>query len=118
VSGFLAKIVEVIDGDTVVTEVDLSAMTFILGAVAPWPLRHHVRFLGVDAPERNTEAGKAAKAWLTKLALGQDCLVEIVKVDKYGGREDGNVWLAGDPMTLAQHVIETGHGKPYGGGKR
>lgn len=111
--GFVATIIRVTDGDTIVTEVDLMPLLGIDGE-----LRHKVRFVGVNAPEKNTQAGKDARAFLTELATNKECLVQITNIDKYGGRHDGNVWLAGDSKTLAQHILDAGLGVPYSGGKR
>ena len=55
---YAAKLIEVIDGDTVDLLIDLG-----FGVHA----RERCRLYGIDAPEMPTEAGKAAKAYLESL---------------------------------------------------
>lgn len=109
-SGFIATIVEVTDGDTIVVQADLMPLLGIEGEV-----RHHVRLLGINAPEKTTPEGKAAKSWMTGLALNKECLVGLAHPDKYGGRVDADIWLTGDATTLSQRAIDSGHAKFWDG---
>jgi micrococcal nuclease len=52
---YKAELISVVDGDTVDLIIDLGFDT---------SRRERFRLYGIDAPEMNTEAGKAAKAWL------------------------------------------------------
>ena len=55
---YQAKLIEVIDGDTVDLFIDLGFGVHI---------KERCRLYGIDAPEMPTEAGKAAKAYLESL---------------------------------------------------
>ena len=52
---YKAELVRVVDGDTVDLIIDLGFDT---------SRNERFRLYGIDAPEMNTEAGKASKAWL------------------------------------------------------
>ena len=55
---YQAKLIEIIDGDTVDLLIDLGFGVHV---------RERCRLYGIDAPEMPTEAGKAAKAYLESL---------------------------------------------------
>ena len=55
---YAAKLIEVIDGDTVDLLIDLGFGVHV---------KERCRLYGIDAPEMPTEAGKAAKAYLESL---------------------------------------------------
>ena len=82
---YQAKLIEVIDGDTVDLLIDLGFGVHV---------KERCRLYGIDAPEMPTEAGKAAKAQLESL-IGADTGELFVatrkmarkpkeKTDKYG----------------------------------
>lgn len=99
-----AKIERVIDGDTVVVTVrDITAA---------------VRLLDCWAPERGTEAGKAAREAMEAIASpGTPCRVSIPTGDANDlgdiltfGRVLGQIWLASDlDMSLGAHMVALGH---------
>ena len=82
---YQAKLIEVIDGDTVDLLVDLGFGIHV---------KERFRLYGIDAPEMPTEAGKIAKAYLESLlgAATGDLYVATIKMtrrpqektDKYG----------------------------------
>ena len=82
---YQAKLIEVIDGDTVDLLIDLGFGVHV---------KERCRLYGIDAPEMPTEAGKAAKAYLESLigATTVDLHVQTIKMarrpkektDKYG----------------------------------
>jgi micrococcal nuclease len=81
---YAAKLIEVIDGDTVDLLIDLGLSTFV---------KERCRLYGIDAPEMPTEAGKAAKAYLESLIGASSELFVATrkmtrkpkeKTDKYG----------------------------------
>jgi endonuclease YncB( thermonuclease family) len=85
-----AKVVRVVDGDTLVRDLDLG-----------WNLWHRsvrVRLARVDAAEMNTEAGKMAKTQVEAYIAGAGPEVTIVSrgIDKYG-------------RSLAEVRLSTGH---------
>ena len=87
-----ATVLRVIDGDTLLCNVDL-------GFKLRW--EHPVRLWGIDAPELGTEAGEKAKAYVESLKLGDVTLLSC-KPDKYG-RVLADVLLA-DGRRLTQLV--------------
>lgn len=133
---YSARVARIHDGDTI--DVDLE-----LVAVAHLSMRDHdlgfnvhrtpagvvledqsVRFYGCNAPELATDAGKAALAFLeTVLKVGDVVTLTSHGWDKYGGRIDGTLTLAGgrdlvDLMCGAGHAAYwDGHGpKPVPAG--
>lgn len=97
-----AKVVEVIDGDTVKLHLDLG-----------WNLsmKTNVRFHRVNAPERNTIEGQKVTLWLrTKLSPDQLVIVSSVHLDKYG-RTEGKIFLIekdGSLTDLVQLMLNLG----------
>jgi endonuclease YncB( thermonuclease family) len=101
-----AVIVRVIDGDTVVADLDLG-----------W-IHEHVRLHGIDAPEhkdlaRWTEAKTFVEALLSP---GTEVLLVSEKLEKYG-RTLGRLLLR-DGRDVGQELLKAGLAKPYTGGKR
>lgn len=104
--------VRIIDGDTVVMDVDLG-----YGVTS----RHSVRVLGVDCPEvrgDDREAGLRAKAYTERWLLN-DCdpsapwpyLMRSVKADSFG-RYLGDIYTVTD-LHLAQALLDSGHAVPF-----
>lgn len=78
-----------------------------------------VRFEGIDAPERGTPEGVAAKAWLAKQLAGKDGKLKAIYLvtikdekEKYG-RYRGLFWLWGeDPSktpSMNDRMVSAGH---------
>ena len=81
---YAAKLIEVIDADTVDLLIDLGFGVHV---------KERCRLYGIDAPEMPTEAGKAAKAYLESLLVATGELFVATrkmnrkpkeKTDKYG----------------------------------
>ena len=74
---------EVVDGDTIRTELDLGfSIRFEASA----------RLDGLDAPEQSTAAGQAVTRYVERwLSLQQTVLAESVARDKYAGRYVGRI---------------------------
>ena len=74
---YSAKLVRVIDADTVVLDVDLGLET---------TRRLTVRLYGINAPERFTDMGKVATAFATNFLTDQDLIITTFKDkrEKYG----------------------------------
>lgn len=90
---YAARVLRVIDGDTLVVDLDLG-----LGITA----RQTVRLLGVNTPELRGDdaaAGAAAKVFVASLTLGLDVLVRTHKDrdDKYG-RLLAEIWAHGKSL--------------------
>ncbi len=81
-----ATVVRVIDGDTIVLDLDLG-----------WHItrREACRIEGVDAPEMDTAEGRAAKRWAEqRLPAGTEVTFMSYRLDKYG-RPLGEIILPG-----------------------
>ena len=110
-----ARVIRVIDGDTLEVEVRI------------WfgqDVTVNVRVLGVDTPEMKgkcpaeIEAAKKAGMFTLKLAPpGGLVQLHNVKPDKFAGRVDAIVKLA-DGRDLAAALIAAGLARPYAGDKR
>ncbi len=74
---YKAKLIRVIDGDTVELEVDLGFNVKIV---------EKFRLYGIDAPERFTEDGKVASDCLKELLVNKDLVAATMKdkKEKYG----------------------------------
>lgn len=75
---YRAKLLRVVDGDTVNLEIDLGL-----------DVKRQIkcRLFGLNAPEKNTAEGKAAAAWLVeRLARCKSIVAETIKdrTEKYG----------------------------------
>ncbi|MEK6849215.1 MAG: thermonuclease family protein [Nanoarchaeota archaeon] len=110
-----ARVIRVIDGDTLEVEVRI------------WfgqDVTVNVRVLGVDTPEMKgkcpAEIAAARNAGMFTLKLAPPGgLVQLhdVKLDKFAGRVDAIVELV-DKRDLSAALIAAGHARPYAGGKR
>lgn len=104
---YAATVLRIIDGDTLAVDIDLGVSVHF---------RTSIRLLGIDAPERFTETGPAATAYLTELApAGTPVVLRTVKVDKYGGRYDAVV-IRPDGLDLSLAMLAAGHALPYPSG--
>jgi micrococcal nuclease len=112
-SEYTANVVKVYDGDTLTAQVAL------------WPgftVTTGVRLLGVDTPELRSRfacektLAKAARAAAIAWIAGRPVTLRNVQHGKYAGRVLAEVWING--QRLAHHMIDTGHGRIYHGGKR
>jgi endonuclease YncB( thermonuclease family) len=92
-----AYVVRVIDGDTVVLDVDLGYNT--------WRREESYRLAGCNARERTMPGGPEARAHLASLlAPGVQVSLTSVKPDKFGGRYDAYITLPGG-QDLTQLLI-------------
>lgn len=106
-----AKLVSITDGDTVVLDTDLGCDIRIT---------QKCRLSGINAPEKNTKAGKDAKAFLESLLKGHDEIVIKTYKDekeKYG-RYLAVIYLPDSTVSINQMMIDAGHAVPYNGEKR
>jgi micrococcal nuclease len=110
---YKATIVRVIDGDTVVLNIDLG---FKIHHITP------CRLVGINAPEMNSKdektraAAVASKEYLESL-LPEEMEVAIVsrKLDKYG-RPVVNIWQIQNKQKFVNHLmIDDGHAVIYKG---
>ena len=116
---YRAKVVRVIDGDTVDVDIDLG--------FGIWQKNERVRIMGLDTPESRTrdkiekKFGLAAKAKL-KSILGKDTVLKTT-INKKGldmkgkfGRVLGD--FLQDDKSVAKTMCETGHAVAYFGGAK
>lgn len=102
-----AQVVRVVDGDTVILDVDLGFNV--------WQRYQSFRLLGCNAREHDAPGGKEAIANLrTLLPVGSVLTVTSVKSDKYGGRYDAHLTLP-DGQDLTRTLIETGWAAAWNG---
>ena len=109
---YRAKIIEVVDGDTVTAEVNLGFRVLV---------RMRLRLEGIDAPEtfgvpkdsEEYKAGMKAKEWLQARIFGKNCMIETFKdkQEKYG-RYLATVFVEG--VNVNQEFLGTGLVKAYG----
>lgn len=107
-----ARVLDVHDGDTCHLDVDLGfGITATAYTVTGHP-RLSCRVWGINAPELDTDAGKAARDYARTL-LTPGLLVEVLShgFDKYGGRFDGQITLP-DGRDFGQTMIAAGHAVP------
>lgn len=112
---YWATLERVIDGDTVVLNIDLGFDVILTGV--------HMRIYGIDCPEKSTEEGKDAlryaREWVsidTAYAVHKPKMytvcVQSNKKDKYG-RILGELFYANN--SLGEALLKGGKAKPYFG---
>tara|TARA_Y100001937_G_scaffold106284_1_gene147790 strand:+ start:588 stop:1022 length:435 start_codon:yes stop_codon:yes gene_type:complete len=116
---YRAKVIKVVDGDTVDVDIDLG--------FGIWQKNERVRIMGIDTPESRTrnkiekKFGLAAKAKLKSL-LGKNTVLKTTinkkGVDMKGkfGRVLGDFLL--DNKSIADIMCKTGHAVAYFGGSK
>ena len=105
---YAAIVRTVIDADTVDVLADLGFSTYTYQTL---------RLRGIDAPERNTPAGKTARAFLWDLLpVGTPCVVTTHRTVTFGRYvADLHILSPGTGLLLdvAQHLISVGHARSY-----
>ncbi|PTG08604.1 thermonuclease family protein [Staphylococcus chromogenes] len=93
---FKAKVLRVIDGDTLVIDLDMGFETHTI---------KRVRLLGVDTPERGKPGYNESKAFTTQVVLDNDVYVQTYKSDAFG-RYLADVWYrVGDNEYRLSHEL-------------
>lgn len=102
---YRAQLIRVIDGDTVVLDIDVG---FRLRGTMP------VRLAGINTPELSEPAGKDARLWVIGWFAGHAWVtVETEKDPEKYGRWLGRVYRDGDEQSLNDHLITAGLAQPY-----
>jgi len=110
---YKARVIKVIDGDTVKLDIDL-------GFRVHWT--SNCRIAGINAPEVNTEEGKSSKTWLEGVLVpGDVIMIKSVKLDKYGrpifdalvGNRDSNLSQQKGLFVLSEEILKAGHAVKY-----
>lgn len=100
-----ATVVRVLDGDTIVMDVDLGFFMYV---------RMSCRLFGINAIELHDAGGSQAKTHLSSLLpAGTEVVVKSVQPDKYAGRFDGVVML-GD-TNINQTLVDQGYAAAWDG---
>ena len=106
------KVARVIDGDTVVLDIDMGNRITWSGPF---------RLAWINAPEIGTPGAREAKEFLLDLLKGCVALAETIKPDKYGRwlvRLYTGIGLDGVPEgDVGEAMIEAGHAVAYMVGK-
>jgi len=107
------KVARVIDGDTVVLEIDM-------GNRITWTAPFQIA--GINAPEMGAPGGSEARLFLFEMLKGGVALAETIKPDKYGRwlvRLYTHFGLDGTPEgDVGEAMIEAGHAVEYMVGKQ
>jgi endonuclease YncB( thermonuclease family) len=104
---YKAYVERVVDGDTVDLTIDLGFHTYVV---------KRVRLSRINAPERFTEEGKLAKAFVENaLAVGMEVIVQtqLDSKDKYG-RVLGEIFID-KHFSLNEMMLINGLAVPYKG---
>jgi micrococcal nuclease len=104
---YAAQFIRAVDGDTIIVNIDLG---FRLHLETP------LRLLGVNSPEKNTAAGKAAMAWTAAWCRDTGPLtLESAKPGDYGdkyGRYLATVYGA-NGRCLNKEIVTVGHAELF-----
>ena len=107
------KVARVIDGDTVVLDIDMGNRITWSGSF---------RLAGINAPEMGASGSNEARLFLFDLLKGGVALAETIKPDKYGRwlvRLYTHFGLDGTPEgDIGEAMVEAGHAVAYMAGKR
>lgn len=98
---YAATVERIIDGDTWVLDIDLGFDTHTI---------QHVRLRGADCPELNTDAGQAARKFVTDLLAqyADGLVVQTQKIpERSFARFVADVWLP-DGRSLADVLVAAG----------
>ena len=99
-----ATVLKIVDGDTVDVTIDLGFGIHT---------SQRIRLAGIDAPERFTNEGKAAKQWLiqTLVKYNMEIVVTVEKKTGKYGRWIG--WIRCERSIINDDMVKAGHAVPY-----
>lgn len=102
------RVLSVYDGDTCTILISLGLDIY---------KSEKIRLVGLDAPEMDTDEGKAVQAYVEKILKGKQIVLKTDndKHEKYG-RLLGTIFFNGE--NINERLIKEGKAKPYDGGKR
>lgn len=107
---YAARVVRVVDGDTIVAEIDLGFEVYLHN--------EHLRLLGINTPERGEDGYHTATDALSERVGGKEvfiCTVKAKRSDKEQtgkyGRYLATVYLDGE--NINQWMLEQGFAVPY-----
>lgn len=107
---YRAEIVRVIDGDTIVADIDLGFRT--------WLHDEHLRLAGIDTPERRSEEGKAVAETLRQRIEGKTLYICTIKAKRSDAESTGSfgrylvvVYDSGE--NINDWLLATGRAEPF-----
>jgi micrococcal nuclease len=103
---YKARVVNVVDGDTVDVTIDLGLQIYS---------NQRIRLYGIDTPERGQIGFSEATARLRELIEGKEVTLKTHKVSKYG-QYLGEITV--DAVDVNRMMITEGHAKEYFGGTK
>lgn len=101
---YSTQVVDVHDGDTIHAMVDLGFSTFV---------QVKLRLAGINAPELTQPRGTESRDYLEGLIAGQPLIADTIKMDKYGGRWDAQLYRQSDGLSVNTDMVSSGHAVPY-----
>ena len=106
---YAVQLVRVIDGDTVVLDIDLGCEMWLRG--------QHCRLIGINAPEPHTstrEVGRAAARRLVELLADPQQMLVRTHYDRRGSFRRLLVELWADDIHVNQRMVDEGHAVAVG----
>lgn len=103
---YQAKVVNVVDGDTVDVEVDLGFKIYT---------KQRLRLAHIDTPERSQENYSTAKKFVQDITLGKTVSIKTTKPSKWGYYL-AEVYI--EDRNLAEMLIAANLAKKYEGGAK
>lgn len=106
---FRAVCNKILDGDTIVVDVDLGFRLKISNQL--------LRIKGINAPEKDTSEGVLSKAALEEyLPIGTELVFKSLEKDKDKfGRLLGDVYKISEEQSVSEYMICVGMAKPWDG---
>ncbi len=106
---YQARVLRVVDGDTVDLQIDLGLTVSV---------KCRCRLLGINAPDKQPAKSDASQA-LSNLVMGMDLRVVTVKdrTEKYG-RYLVTIYIPGHEKSVNDIMVAGGYALPYDGGPR
>jgi len=104
---YSCNVCRVIDGDTVVLDIDLGCEM--------WIRNQHCRLIGIDAPEKHTEtraAGEASKARLETLLAEASQILVRTHYDRTGSFRRLLVQIWADGININNQLVDEGYAVP------
>lgn len=101
-----AKVLRVVDGDTVDLDIDLGFHTRVT---------KRVRLSFINAPERNTDLGKRSKEFLLKSIPEESNVIvktQLDSTDKYG-RVLGEIFASDQISSINKLMVDSGFAEYY-----
>lgn len=105
---YSAKVMNIVDGDTVDLSVDLGFKIYS---------HQRIRLANIDTPERGQAGYNEAKDRLIELILGKEVILRTFKMSKWGYFL-GEIYLKESDTSINEILLEEKLGVPYYGGKK